>query len=259
VTREPAAPPLVLMYHSVQPYAEDPYRVTVHPYRFERQMSWLHRHGLRGTGMADLLRAQRTGRARSLVGLSFDDGYADFATQVLPILARYGFGATVFVVAGRLGGENGWDRPGPRKSLMSAEQVRRVAAAGIEIGSHGLTHPRLPGVGAEELRGEVGDSRAVLTALTGQEVAGFCYPYGAAGAREVAAVRGAGYGYGCVAHVRDQSPSTLDIRYTLPRTHVGDGDTAPRLFAKRLRHRLIHGRPAPGERGATGRAGRGGH
>src|SRR5258705_9078677 len=107
---------MVLMYHSVQPYTEDPYQVTVRPQRFERQLRWLRARGLRGTSVAELLRAHRAGRARRLVGLSFDDGYADFASHVLPALARYGFGATVFVIAGLLGGENTWDRPGPRKA-----------------------------------------------------------------------------------------------------------------------------------------------
>jgi peptidoglycan/xylan/chitin deacetylase (PgdA/CDA1 family) len=225
---------LVLMYHSVAPYAEDPYRVTVHPYRFERQMHWLRERGLRGTSVADLLRARQAGRARRLVGLSFDDGYADFAGYVMPVLARYGFGATVFVLAGRLGGENGWDRPGPRKALMTADQVRRAAAVGVEIGSHGLTHARLPELAGDELRGEVRDSRAVLARLTGQEVTGFCYPYGAAGAREVDTVRDAGYGYACAVQ-----PSTLDSRFTMARTYIGDRDTSWRLFAKRLRHRMV--------------------
>jgi peptidoglycan/xylan/chitin deacetylase (PgdA/CDA1 family) len=228
--------PMVLMYHSVEPYLHDPYQVTVHPYRFERQMRWLREHGLTGTSVGHLLRAHAQGRGRRLVGLSFDDGYEDFSRHVLPVLSRYEFGATVFVVAGRLGGENGWDRPGPRKPLMTADQVRRAARAGIEIGSHSLTHPRLPGLDPDELRGEVHDSRAVLTRLTGQEVTGFCYPYGEVGSREVDAVRDAGYGYGCAVY-----PSTLDGRFAMRRTYVGDRDTSVRLFAKRLRHQLRGG------------------
>ena len=40
--------PMVLMYHSGQPSPEDPYLVTVGPLRFEQQMRWLSRRGLRG-------------------------------------------------------------------------------------------------------------------------------------------------------------------------------------------------------------------
>ncbi len=104
--------PMVLMYHSVEPYQADPYLVTVSPPRFEQQMRWLARRGLRGTSVRDLLAARAAGAGKGLVGLTFDDGYADFARHALPVLQRFGFGATVFVIAGRLGGDNAWDPRG---------------------------------------------------------------------------------------------------------------------------------------------------
>ena len=82
--------PLVLMYHSVEPYQADPYLVTVSPPRFEQQMHWLARRGLRGTSVRDLLAARAAGDAAGLVGLTFDDGYADFARHALPVLQRLG-------------------------------------------------------------------------------------------------------------------------------------------------------------------------
>ncbi len=136
--------PMVLMYHSVQPYTEDPYLVTVGPPRFEQQMRWLRRRGLRGVSIAELLAARAAGAGKGLVGLTFDDGYADFAEYALPVLRRYGFTATVFVIAGRMGGDNVWDPAGPRKPLLDADQVRALAEAGVEIGSHGLMHVSLP-------------------------------------------------------------------------------------------------------------------
>src|SRR5690349_1996761 len=114
----------VLMYHSVEPYTTDPYQVTVRPERFAQQLRCLYRRGRRGVSMRELLAARST---RGLVGLTFDDGYADFVRHVMPALDRYGFTATVFVVAGALGGTNSWDEPGPRKALMSADEVRRAA------------------------------------------------------------------------------------------------------------------------------------
>ena len=169
--------PLVLMYHSVEPYQADPYLVTVSPPRFGQQMRWLARRGLRGVSMRDLLAARAAGAGKGLVGLTFDDGYADFARHALPVLRRHGFGATVFVIAGRLGGDNAWDPEGPRKRLMDAREVRDLAQAGIEIGSHGLRHVRLPAA-RDTLAEEVGGSRRILQDITGQPVGGFCYPYG---------------------------------------------------------------------------------
>jgi peptidoglycan/xylan/chitin deacetylase (PgdA/CDA1 family) len=219
----------VLMYHSVEPYGCDPHQVTVRPDRFDRQMRWLRRRGLRGVSMRELL----AGRGDGLVGLTFDDGYADFVTHVAPVLERYGFGATVFVVAGALGGTNTWDEPGPRKRLMTAAEVRHVAAAGFEIGSHSLTHRRLPDADERVLVDEVRRSRTILGDLTGQDVNGFCYPYGGVGRREAEAVRDAGYRYACAVG----SPAFAG-RYALPRTFIGDRDSSLRLYAKRARHRL---------------------
>jgi peptidoglycan/xylan/chitin deacetylase (PgdA/CDA1 family) len=227
---------LVLMYHSVGRCERDPFQVTVRPDRFAGQLRWLRRAGWRGVAMRELLRARAAGTADRLVGLTFDDGYADFVTEAMPLLARHGFTATVFVLAGRLGGDNAWDRPGPRKALMTAADVRRTAEAGMEIGSHGLMHRPLPAADPPALTAEVGTSRATLRALSGQDVTGFCYPYGKAGAREVAAVRAAGYGYACAV-----SRSTLDDRYAMPRIFVGDRDGAARLAAKWLRHRIAAG------------------
>jgi peptidoglycan/xylan/chitin deacetylase (PgdA/CDA1 family) len=227
---------LVLMYHSVERYDRDPFQVTVRPDRFAGQLRWLRRAGWRGVAMRELLRARAAGTADRLVGLTFDDGYADFVTEVMPLLERHGCTATVFVLAGRLGGDNAWDRPGPRKALMTAGDVRRSAEAGMEIGSHGMLHRALPALDPPALAAEVGTSRATLRALSGQDVAGFCYPYGRAGAREVAAVRAAGYGYACaVGH------GTPGGRFAVPRVFVGDRDGAARLAAKWLRHRVAAG------------------
>ncbi|HET9258375.1 MAG TPA: polysaccharide deacetylase family protein [Pseudonocardiaceae bacterium] len=222
--------PPVLMYHSVEPYEQDPYLVTVSPGRFERQLRWLHRRGLRGTSMRELLAARRTGTGAGLVGLTFDDGYADFHEHALPALARYGFTATVFVIAGLLGGTNSWDPAGPRKALMDADGVRDVARRGIEIGSHGMRHVSL--TSCDELVAEVSESRATLTELTGEKITGFCYPYGHLDAAALEAVRASGYDYGCAIW---RSP--LTSTHALPRIYVGDRDGSLRLLAKWYRNR----------------------
>jgi peptidoglycan/xylan/chitin deacetylase (PgdA/CDA1 family) len=225
--------PAVLMYHSVAPYDQDPYLVTVRPARFEQQLRWLRRRGLRGTSMRELLAARRGGTDRGLVGLTFDDGYADFCEYVLPALARFGFTATVFVIADLLGGVNSWDVAGPRKALMTADQIRHAVARGMEIGSHGRRHVSLTSIGEGELTAEVSGSRAVLQEVSGQEIAGFCYPYGHLDAPAVKAVRAAGYHYGCAIW-----RSQLTGLHALPRTYVGDRDGSLRLLAKWYRHRL---------------------
>jgi peptidoglycan/xylan/chitin deacetylase (PgdA/CDA1 family) len=228
--------PLVLMYHSVSPYDEDPHEVTITPQRFERHMRWLRGRGLRGVSVAELLIARANGRGRGLVGLTFDDGYQDFVTYAVPVLQRYGFTATAFVLAGRLGGQDDWNRPAPEKSLLTADEVRQAAQSGMEIASHGLHHVPLTEADDTQLSAETVRSRTILQELTGQQVRGFCYPWGRLDARVVKAVRAAGFDYACAGW-----PSAAIGRHAIPRTYVHDRDTSWRLDAKRIRSGLIVG------------------
>lgn len=238
--RAPASVPWVAMYHSVGDCSDDPYRVTVTPDRLDRQLGWLRRRGLRGVSVADLLAARARGEDRGLVGLTFDDGYADFVDAALPVLRRHGCGATLFVLPGRLGGDNAWDPLGPRKPLLTAGGIRAAAEQGIEIGSHGLTHVDLTRADDVTLTVETVESRAALAELTGAPVPGFCYPYGAIDRRAADAVRDAGYAYACAI-----DPGRLSGPYALPRLHIGQNDTSVRLLLKyrlhRLRRRAVEG------------------
>ncbi|MGE7387760.1 polysaccharide deacetylase family protein [Streptomyces sp. NPDC004126] len=228
--------PWVLMYHSVAEFtdpAEDPYGITVTPAALEAQLLWLRARGLRGVGVAELLRARAAGRGRGLVGLTFDDGYTDFLTRALPLLRRHDCTATLFVLPGRLGVDNVWDPLGPRKPLLTAEQIREVAAAGQEIGSHGLLHQDLTAAPDDVLQQELRGSRELIRELTGTLPEGFCYPYGHLDARVVEATRAAGYDYACAI-----SPGRLAGRHALPRTHVSQADGAARLRVKQLRHQV---------------------
>ncbi|MER6786876.1 polysaccharide deacetylase family protein [Streptomyces sp. NPDC000658] len=240
--RPPAAVPWVAMYHSVGDCSDDPYRVTVTPERLEKQLRWLRRRGLRGVSVAELLAARARGEGRDLVGLTFDDGYADFLTGALPVLRRNGCTATLFVLPGRFGGDNAWDPLGPRKPLLTADGVRRAADEGVEIGSHGLTHVDLTAADDLVLKAETVESRAVLGELLGAEPDGFCYPYGTIDRRAVDAVREAGYAYACAI-----DPGPLNGPHALPRLHVGQNDDALRLHLKYRLHRLRR-RPVEGLR-----------
>ncbi|WP_228993969.1 polysaccharide deacetylase family protein [Streptomyces sp. DH8] len=224
--------PWILTYHSVADPDDDPYGITVSPGRLDEQLSWLRSRRLRGVGVSELLRAGPAGW-RGLVGLTFDDGYADFLDEALPVLRRHGFRATVFVLPGLPGGVNEWDPLGPRKPLLTRADLRRIAAAGMEVGSHGLHHRDLRELPDEELRRETLHSRELIGDLTGAPPEGFCYPYGHLDPRVVRAARTAGYGYACAL-----APGPLLSRFALPRTHISQADRGVRLWAKDLRHGL---------------------
>jgi peptidoglycan/xylan/chitin deacetylase (PgdA/CDA1 family) len=236
-TRTGRRAPWALMYHSVADRrAGDPYLVTVDPERLGRQLRWLARHGLTGVSMRELLAARARGRAAGLVGLTFDDGYADFLTEAVPRLRHHGCTATVFVLPGLLGGTNSWDPDGPRKALLTADDIRAARSAGMEVGSHGMLHRDLTTLDDVELDLELTRSRALLAEITGVEPDGFCHPFGALDRRTLRATRRAGYRYACAV-----DPGPLACAHALPRTYVGHADNSPRLHAKRLRHRMRGG------------------
>ncbi|MFF3301835.1 polysaccharide deacetylase family protein [Streptomyces sp. NPDC002908] len=238
--------PWILTYHSVSDPADDPYGITVSARRLDEQLTWLRRRGLTGVGVSALLRDRAAG-GRGLVGLTFDDGYADFLDEAFPVLLAHGCTATVFVLPGRPGGSNTWDPLGPRRPLLTEEGIRTVAAAGMEVGSHGLLHRDLTELSDDELRGETLGSREALARITGEAPAGFCYPYGTADRRVLGAVRDAGYAYGCAL-----VPGTLTGPLALARTHVSHADRGARLRAKEVRHRLRYRSAAPAGAGEAG-------
>ena len=232
--------PLILMYHRVAEGDENPLCVT--PRRFAEQMTWLKRHGLHGVGVGTLVDAMRAGRQRGLVGITFDDGYVNLVEAVLPELLRHGFSATMFICSGLLGGTSNWDDV-PPWPLMSADQVRELAAAGMEIGSHTITHLRMADADADQLKAEVSESRTSLGELIGAPVRGFAYPYGSMDEAAQQAVRDAGYDYACAV----MTPTTQLGFMTLPRMFMAGCDGTARMAAKRLLFRpyfAVHGRHA---------------
>ncbi len=211
------------MYHQVGPHRPgsrlNKWRVTEEGFR--RHLALLARRGYRGIALRDLL-DDPAGDGRPRAVLTFDDGFDGVRTRALPLLADLGFSATVFAVAGKAGGTNDWDGEVPGDRLLDEAGLRELAAAGVEIGSHGLLHRALPELPADELRRETAESRSRLEDALGSRVTTFCYPYGAFDDRSVDAVRDAGYRAATV--IRSGIPADLSDPYRLRRVPVRGTD-----------------------------------
>jgi len=191
-------PPLpILCYHNVAEAPKDaPFKLLyVSPERFERQLWTLRRLGLRGVSTSEGIARLRNGTARGSVALTFDDGYADTLTTAAPLLKRYGFRATCYVVSDAVGTYNRWDADyvRERKPLMTREQLGEWLAAGMEVGSHSVSHPRLHELPQDTAQHEIAESRAALRNLLGVPIEHFAYPFGAFTADTIEWVRRAGY------------------------------------------------------------------
>ena len=117
------------------------------------------------------------------VCLTFDDGYASVVETAWPILRERGLPATLFVVSGYLSGDGrfAWDRAEPhhdRHRLARADELLAAAGEGLDIGSHTVTHPWLPGLDLDEVKRELVESRAAIEDLLGRQVDSLAYPTG---------------------------------------------------------------------------------
>ena len=187
----------ILCYHNVATAPKDvPFKLLyVSPDRFERQLWTLRRLGLRGVSTGEGIARLRNGTSRGCVVFTFDDGYADALTTAAPLMKRYGFAATCYVVSGAVGTYNRWDAEylRERKPLMSREQLDQWLAAGMEVGSHSLSHQRLQDLPQDAAGYEIEESRAALRKMLGVPIEHFAYPFGQLTAGIVEWVRRAGY------------------------------------------------------------------
>jgi peptidoglycan/xylan/chitin deacetylase (PgdA/CDA1 family) len=187
----------ILSYHNVAIAPKDaPFKLLyVNPDGFERQLWTLRRLGLRGVSTSEGIGRLSNGTSRGCVVFTFDDGYADTLTMAAPLLKRYGFGATCYVVSGAVGTYNRWDAEflRERKPLMSRDQLDQWLAAGMEVGSHSLSHQRLHELPQDAARHEIAESRTALRNMLGVPIEHFAYPFGHFTADVVELVRHAGY------------------------------------------------------------------
>jgi peptidoglycan/xylan/chitin deacetylase (PgdA/CDA1 family)/SAM-dependent methyltransferase len=218
----------ILMYHRVAPDGDGPaaldrFRVT--PEAFEAQMAALRRRGCWGVSPDELAAAMATGKPLPgrPVMITFDDGYEDFAEYAWPVLQKHAFAATVFVVPAKVGGAADWDeRYGAASRLMDWERIAELAAAGLHVESHGLTHRPLSRLPVREVYREMLASQAQIEAATGRAPVSVCYPYGAADrvVERVAEECGLKLGFGVMPAIADLS----DDPFRLPRIEVSGFD-----------------------------------
>jgi peptidoglycan/xylan/chitin deacetylase (PgdA/CDA1 family) len=213
----------VLMYHVLSaPPANAAYpELYVAPPDFRAQVAWLAAHGYRAVTLQrvfDSWRGAATLPAKPVV-LTFDDGYLSDVRTALPVLkARHWPGVLNLEVA-NLKPVWGIRPPG----------VRKLLAAGWELGAHTLTHPDLTRVDAARLREEVTGSRTAIRKMFHVRVSFFCYPAGRYDAAVIAAVQQAGY---LGATTTDYGLARPGDLYTLARVRVNGSDGVEGFAAK---------------------------
>jgi peptidoglycan/xylan/chitin deacetylase (PgdA/CDA1 family) len=211
----------ILMYHRIASDGPDELRrYRLDPSEFEQQLDHLRTGGYRGVTLEEWRVACE--RRRPLPGravlLTFDDGYSDFAASAWPLLKRYGFPATVFIVAGEMGGSSRWDRELGEAPLMSWREARRLRSRGVEFGSHTVSHPMMTALSNADVVREAARSRTLIAEHLGAPPTAIAYPYGDCDGAIAHLMGACGYTFGLTA---DEGRAELEQSLLLmPRIEV---------------------------------------
>ena len=170
---------------------------------FRRHLDHLAAEGFITIALADFLRwhEREAELPERPIALSFDDGHCSNASLALPALLDRKQRAIFFVTAGRIAGDcafgssirNPQSAIRNRDGWMSWCDLRSLLEAGMEIGSHTLTHRNPSSLSRDELRRELAESRRVLEEGLGTPVDFVASPTGYDSRHFAALAREAGY------------------------------------------------------------------
>jgi peptidoglycan/xylan/chitin deacetylase (PgdA/CDA1 family) len=154
--------------------------------------------------------------ARPAAGISFDDGNASDIDIALPALQQRGLRAAFFPVAGRIG----------RTGSLDQDGIRRLAEAGMTVGTHGMHHRAWRGMSAVDLDEELVLAREVISDCSGAQVVAAACPRGSYDRRVLARLRALGY---AEVLTSDRAPAGagrwLQPRYSITRSDSLSGIT----------------------------------
>jgi peptidoglycan/xylan/chitin deacetylase (PgdA/CDA1 family) len=179
----------ILCFHNIDTDLDTGY--TINPVTFENDIKILDQKGFKSITVKDLLYSIyfKSEIPKKSFVLTFDDGYEEMYTNVLPILKKYNLKATFFIPvnfikedeANRM--KNTWDSPeqqNPPKTHMIWREVKALFEDGHEIASHGYNHKELNSkiLSYETLNTEINESKNEIEKRLNTKVYSFSYPSG---------------------------------------------------------------------------------
>ncbi|QNH61567.1 polysaccharide deacetylase family protein [Hymenobacter sediminicola] len=196
----------VLMYHKipVEPL-QTKHRIFVTKDRFAEHLRFFQQQRFTPITFLDYLAFANGEKnladfpARPLI-LTFDDGYLDNYTNLLPLMQQYGYRGVLYLLGNPAIRYNYWDvetdPTEPRCEIMDEAQKRAFVAAGWEIGAHTMSHARLPELPLPDAAREIRESKTALEKSLETQIVSFAYPYGALTEAHKQQVHEAGFAFG---------------------------------------------------------------
>ena len=186
---QPAVRVPILVYHSVRPYfvgESNSIKVyDVDPIVLEKQLEYLKLMGYTSISFDDLVNYFNGKKLPDKpVIISFDDGLETQYINAFPILKKENMKATFFIFSNAIG----------HKTFLTWDQVRELADAGMEIGGHSKSHPRLWKISdPAQLKIEIVDSKKIIEDHIGKTINAFAYPFGLYSPITIGEIKAAGY------------------------------------------------------------------
>jgi peptidoglycan/xylan/chitin deacetylase (PgdA/CDA1 family) len=208
----------ILVYHhirSTKGYAKTTWswKMSVSPSVFATQMQWLKDKGYHTVSLDSAAQILKTGVSpvSKPVVITFDDNNENVFTDGYPILKKLGLTATWYLITNRFDSN---------PAFLTKAQIKELAAAGMDLQSHSVTHPWLTSLSEKGQRWELQESRKAIEALSGKPVRHLAYPLTMQN-KTVRRVTGE-EGY-VTATIMDPRPATLkDDLLKLPRIMMTD-------------------------------------
>jgi peptidoglycan/xylan/chitin deacetylase (PgdA/CDA1 family) len=212
----------ILNYHKIDTLYHS---LSIPPQEFEEQMAYLSQNGFTTISPDQLMSYLNHGKElpEKPILITFDDGYLDNYTNAYPILKKYGFTATIFLVTNLVGHD---------ERFMTWDHVREMQKDGFVFGSHSVSHAVLTKLSREQAMAELIDSRKEMEQQLGVKARYFAYPTGAYNLVVEEMVKQAGYKAAFT--IRYGLAGTDSNPYALERIPIFKGQQTFRSFFIRL-------------------------
>ena len=218
---------MVLNYHKV---VDEHMSLSVPLADFEQHMKWLKEYGYTSITPEELYEFIVNGSElpEKPVLITFDDGYKDNYTNAYPIMKKYGFKGTIFVVTGFLGVYDNY---------MTWEQAKELSDNGFSIESHTYSHKSMTETSDEEISKELTKSRDTIKNKLGIDADFMAYPTGTYNLHIAELVQKAGY-KGAFTIKYDNVSRESNV-YALERVPIFHTENTNKDFLERIQYRPL--------------------